>query len=97
MKNMFIESLFSRITFWLFSTTIEFASVDGPQRLLCLKNSSNSSGQNVVSQAVAQYSSVQPASTKRVQSHRSSPIKAEVKLWIIIRRDVSFPYFIAVK
>ena len=74
MKKSDIESLLFLSFIWSLMTTIELANVEGPHRLLCLKNSSKLSGQYVLFSAVAQYSSFQPASTINVQNHRSSPV-----------------------
>ena len=66
-------SLFLLIALCFCNTTRELASVEGPHLLLCLKNSSNSIGQYVLSFEAAQYSNFQPASTNKVQNQRSSP------------------------
>ena len=68
-----ITSLLLRIVpaFWI--KTIWFARVEGVHRLLCLKNSSNVSGQYVLFSAAAQYSSFHPCSIISVHNQRSSP------------------------
>ena len=47
--------------------------VDGPHRLLWLKNSSNPSGAKVKASAAALYSTLYPACNISVHSHLSSP------------------------
>ena len=74
MKKKDIASLLFRSFICSLMTTTEFAKVEGPHRLLCLKNSSKLFGQYVLFSAVAQYSSFHPASTINVQNHRSSPV-----------------------
>lgn len=73
-------SLFSRILACLSRTTREFASVEGPHLRLCLKNSSKSIGQYVLSFEAAQYSSFHPASTSKVQNQRSSPVGIKIQI-----------------